>query len=232
MIKSVIIHAKFTNLPIVEEQQTGISFENIDDDLDNSILFYKINETLHLDKSDINMDVYACQFSERHSYDHAFFKGHEIPYVDEKHSFKAYVCNERNVIFFNVKTDVALKFIKKCNTVLKQRSSSLIEVHTIDFDSIERKATEIKGSWFSMESSQVTSQALLGNNIENSIEFESLKENGYVSSLTIQIFLSELESTLSVGISKKGSIYIQNKLPSYINPIDILWLLFIHLVLD
>lgn len=232
MVNQVIVHAKFTTLPIMEQEQTVISFEDIDDNFDDSILFYQINETVHLNKSDIDMEVYECQFSERHSYDRAFFKGHEIPYVDEKHSFKAYVCNQNNVIFFNVKTEVALKFIKKCNTILKKRKSPLIEVHSVDFDYIERKASEIKASWFSMEGAQVKSQALLGNNIEQSAEFEILKENGAVSSLTIQAFITELDMSLSVGISKKGSIYIQNKMPSYINPIDILWLLFTNLIID
>lgn len=232
MPKNVIVHARYINLIEFNEPDPQLDLEILDNPPQDHILFSNSGELLHLDFSNVDMEIYNCSFSERKMLDYAYYDDIAIPHVDFVHTFNAYKDQNTQTIFFNTSTEIAIKFIKKYNTKLRQYGRELVDIYPIDFENVERRSMEIKASWFSTAGANVTSQALIGNDLQDSVEFSGLKDIGDVSSLTISLFIRQLDRNIGVIISKKGSIYIQNKLPDHINPIDILWLVFRHLIFD
>lgn len=216
------------NIVQVDEGVQRISpFEDVDFYTSNRLLLKK-EEDYVLKKSKIKLEKYKCEFTETINYEqNASHQGLPIDSVDLTREFYAYRNPNKNHMFFRTSKDIALLFIKLYN---EHNSKTIFEVPNVNFETIELRSKQITTSWFSQIGAQVKAQGLMGYKIQESLEYENLKETSEISSLTVEYYLKSFNSTLKVIVSKKGTIYIQSSIPQELDPIELLYFLYEELI--
>ncbi len=157
-----------------------------------------------IENSSSKYDCYDCVYDKKRNR-----KGHidglQFDYYFERKNFSAYGLD--NLLYINIRTDDFTTFINDLN---KNSSGSCeLEIIDINFDNIELKTENVQSIVVSgIKSASIKAKALYGYKLSDNQEYQELKEQGNISSLTVEYVKDG--NKYNVLISKKGSIYVMN----------------------
>lgn len=133
---------------------------------------------------------------------------HLFEYYFVPNFFKSYYFKNDNLFIINTSTDPAIDFISKLNT----QNNSNIVIKNVNFEKLLKKLTNVKGIWISdIKAQNLSASGLFGDQVDQSTEFDRIKEKGKVSYVTFTIE-NMYHRSLSVGVTQNSAIIISNKL--------------------
>lgn len=154
-----------------------------------------------------NIIEYDCEHDFKQNkigkvFDH-FFEYYFIPT-----SFKSFYIKNEKIFIVNTGTDPAIDFISILNT----QNNSNISTANVDFDKLLKKLENVNGIWISnIKTQNLSASGLFGDQVDQSTEFDRIKEKGNISYVTFTIE-NVYHRPLLVGVTQNSSIIISNKL--------------------
>lgn len=123
-------------------------------------------------------------------------------------SFKSFYMKSEKIFIVNTGTDPAIDFISVLNT---QNNSNILTA-SVDFDRLLKKLNNVNGIWISnIKTQNLSASGLFGDQVDQSTEFDRIKEKGSISYVTFTIEYV-YHKPLLVGVTQNSSIIISNKL--------------------
>ncbi|AOV07903.1 hypothetical protein [Sporosarcina ureilytica] len=133
---------------------------------------------------------------------------HFFEYYFVPSSFKSYYIKNDNLFIINTSTDPAIDFINKLNT----QNGSNILTQNVNFEKLLKKLENVNGIWISdIKTQNLSASGLFGDQVDQSTEFDRIKEKGKISYITFTIE-NMYHRSLSVGVTQNSAIIISNKL--------------------